>query len=223
MKKKIKSILSCIMTFLFIFTSINIMPMKVSASNTDLLNKVNTSMSKVHNFIIKNGTWSSDWKTVAFNKSGLKLPTNYNSDYLKNTEKVLKDAKAYFYKVTDYERITLGVVAAGGDPRNIAGYNLLDKIYNFYDPKNPNRKIDFQGLNGVIYGLIALDTKNYQIPAGAKFTREYMLDYVLENRNSDGGWDLNMNGNHSDVDITSMTLIALAPYHNYVSKSGKKL
>ncbi|KAJ51842.1 putative cell wall-binding protein [Clostridium tetanomorphum] len=223
MKKKIKSILSCIMTFLFIFTSINIMPMKVSASNTDLLNKVNTSMSKVHNFIIKNGTWSSDWKTVAFNKSGLKLPTNYNSDYLKNTEKVLKDAKAYFYKVTDYERITLGVVAAGGDPRNIAGYNLLDKIYNFYDPKNPNRKIDFQGLNGVIYGLIALDTKNYQIPAGAKFTREYMLDYVLENRNSDGGWDLNMNGNHSDVDITSMTLIALAPYHNYVSKSGKKV
>src|SRR3712207_9216432 len=50
-----------------------------------------------------------------------------------------------------------------------------------------------------------------------------MLDYILENINSDGGWDLNMNGIRSDVDITSMTLIALAPYHNYVSKSGKSV
>ncbi|WP_207655252.1 cell wall-binding repeat-containing protein [Clostridium tetani] len=205
------------------FTYISIIPVKASGNNEELLKKVNTSINNVHKFIVKNGTWSSDWKTVAFNKSGLQLPENYNGKYLEDTKKLLKNSKGYFYKVTDYERITLGVVAAGGDPRNVGGYNLLDKIYNFHDPKNPNRKIDFQGLNGVIYALIALDTKNYEIPAGAKFTREYMLDYVLENRNTDGGWDLNMSGNKSDVDITSMTLIALAPHHDYVSKDGKKV
>lgn len=223
MKKRIKSILSFIITFMFMFTYISIIPVKASGNNEELLKKVNTSINNVHKFIVKNGTWSSDWKTVAFNKSGLQLPENYNGKYLEDTKKLLKDSKGYFYKVTDYERITLGVVAAGGDPRNVGGYNLLDKIYNFHDPKNPNRKIDFQGLNGVIYALIALDTKNYEIPAGAKFTREYMLDYVLENRNTDGGWDLNMSGNKSDVDITSMTLIALAPHHDYVSKDGKKV
>ncbi|BDR74926.1 cell wall-binding repeat-containing protein [Clostridium tetani] len=223
MKKRIKSILSFIITFMFMFTYISIIPVKASSNNEELLKKVNTSINNVHKFIVKNGTWSSDWKTVAFNKSGLQLPKNYNYKYLEDTKKLLKDSKGYFYKVTDYERITLGVVAAGGDPRNVGGYNLLDKIYNFHDPKNPNRKIDFQGLNGVIYALIALDTKNYEIPAGAKFTREYMLDYVLENRNTDGGWDLNMSGNKSDVDITSMTLIALAPHHDYVSKNGKKV
>ncbi|RXM57802.1 cell wall-binding repeat-containing protein [Clostridium tetani] len=223
MKKRIKSILSFIITFMFMFTYISIIPVKASSNNEELLKKVNTSINNVHKFIVKNGTWSSDWKTVAFNKSGLQLPENYNGKYLEDTKKLLKDSKGYFYKVTDYERITLGVVAAGGDPRNVGGYNLLDKIYNFHDPKNPNRKIDFQGLNGVIYALIALDTKNYEIPAGAKFTREYMLDYVLENRNTDGGWDLNMSGNKSDVDITSMTLIALAPHHDYVSKDGKKV
>ncbi|BDR63656.1 cell wall-binding repeat-containing protein [Clostridium tetani] len=223
MKKRIKSILSFIITFMFMFTYISIIPVKASGNNEELLKKVNTSINNVHKFIVKNGTWSSDWKTVAFNKSGLQLPENYNGKYLEDTKKLLKNSKGYFYKVTDYERITLGVVAAGGDPRNVGGYNLLDKIYNFHDPKNPNRKIDFQGLNGVIYALIALDTKNYEIPAGAKFTREYMLDYVLENRNTDGGWDLNMSGNKSDVDITSMTLIALAPHHDYVSKDGKKV
>ncbi|BFN04012.1 hypothetical protein K092500153_07190 [Clostridium tetani] len=215
--------MSFIITFMFMFTYISIIPVKASGNNEELLKKVNTSINNVHKFIVKNGTWSSDWKTVAFNKSGLQLPENYNGKYLEDTKKLLKDSKGYFYKVTDYERITLGVVAAGGDPRNVGGYNLLDKIYNFHDPKNPNRKIDFQGLNGVIYALIALDTKNYEIPAGAKFTREYMLDYVLENRNTDGGWDLNMSGNKSDVDITSMTLIALAPHHDYVSKDGKKV
>lgn len=223
MKNKVKSTLSMFMTFIFMLTCMNIISVKTILAKSNLLNDTNTSINKVHNFVLKNGTWSSDWKTVAFNKSGLKLPNNFNQNYLKSVEKLLKDSKGKFYKVTDYERVTLGVVAAGGDPRNIGGYNLLDKIYNFYDSDNPKRKIDFQGLNGVIYGLIALDTKNYPIPKGAKFNREYMLDYILNNRNSDGGWDLNMNGERSDVDITSMTLISLAPYHNYVTKDGKKV
>ncbi|MFD3157696.1 prenyltransferase/squalene oxidase repeat-containing protein [Haloimpatiens sp. FM7330] len=195
----------------------------VVASNKGLTERVNQAIQKVQDFVIKNNTWSSDWKTVAFSKSGIEIPKDYNKNYLDGRNKLLIESKGHFYKVTDYERITLGVVAAGGDPRNVGGYNLLDKIYNFYDPQKPQRKLDFQGLNGVIYGLIALDTKNYEVPKNAKYSREYMLDYVLNHRNSDGGWDLCMNGSNSDVDITSMTLIALAPYHDYVSKSGKKV
>ncbi|MFD3157692.1 cell wall-binding repeat-containing protein [Haloimpatiens sp. FM7330] len=225
MRKKLKSILSYVMIFLLACTvSIFNMPdSKVYAQNSKLVDKVNGSIEKTYKYIIKNGTWSSDWKTVAFNKSGLKLPNNYNKDYLNEKNKLLKESKGYFYKVTDYERITLGVVAAGGDPTNVGGYNLLDKIYNYHDSKKPERELDFQGLNGVIYGLIALDTKNYEIPKNAKYSRQYMLDYVLHHRNSDGGWDLNMNGSKSDVDITSMTLISLAPYHDYVSEDGKKV
>ncbi|KPU43364.1 N-acetylmuramoyl-L-alanine amidase LytC precursor [Oxobacter pfennigii] len=221
MKRKIKSILSYIMVFLLAFSTLNIFGINARAADQSLLQKVNAAIEKTHNYIIKNNTWSSDWKTVAFNKSGLSLPEGYNSSYLKGAAKSLEESGGYFYKVTDYERTALAVTAAGGDPANVGGYNLLDKIYNFNDPQYPDREIDFQGLNGVVYGLIALDSKNYEVPAGAKYTREYMLDYILNNRNSDGGWDLNMNGTKSDVDITAMTLISLAPHHDYVSAGGK--
>lgn len=222
-KKKLRACLSFIMIFLFTVSFLNVFGISAKAADTALLNKVNKAIALTHNYTVKNGTSSGDWKTVAFNKSELKLPDNYNKNYLEGVAKLLKDSKGYFMKVTDYERITLGVVSAGGDPKNIGGYNLLSKIYNFSDPNYPKRKIDFQGLNGVIYGLIALDSKNYEVPKDAKYTRDYMLDYVLDNENSDGGWDLNMNGSKSDVDITSMTLISLAPYHDYVSKKGKKV
>lgn len=57
----------------------------------------------------------------------------------------------------------MGALAAGEDPTNIEGYNLVQAIYN--------GNVTKQGLNGVAYALIALDSANFEVPSSAKWTR----------------------------------------------------
>ncbi|WP_053955267.1 prenyltransferase/squalene oxidase repeat-containing protein [Inediibacterium massiliense] len=173
--------------------------------NDQYIIKVREAIKKTGAYLKDHGTYSSDWKVVGIANAGKAV----QKDYLEEVAKWAKENNCTSDKVTDYERMALGVSAAGGDARNVGGYNLIDKIYN-YDEQG---EIYFQGLNGVIYALIAMDTNRYFVPNTATYTREKLVDYVLKKQNSDGGWDLYMSGN-SDVDITSMTLISLAPYHN---------
>ncbi|MEW9124347.1 MAG: DUF4430 domain-containing protein [Thermotaleaceae bacterium] len=182
------------------------------------LERISEALAKITAYIKKSG-YFSDWIAIGYKNAGEAIPY----DYLIN---VTNEIKEYFKnnvntkteKVTDHERRLLAILAAEGDPTNIEGYDLLERIYNFYIPKDETkglttpRDITFQGLNGVIYGLIALDAKKYEVPKEARYNREYMINYLLSKQNKDGGWDLGASGN-SDVDITSMTLQALAPYH----------
>jgi hypothetical protein len=117
-----------------------------------------------------------DWVSVGVNRAGKSLP----SSYLESTENYIVMNKGILPNITDYERITLGVTAAGGDPTNIGGYNLIEKIYN--------GDIEGQGNNGVAFGLIAVDSKKYDIPADAKWNRDRMIQYLLNNECTNGGW-----------------------------------
>ncbi|MPW27357.1 hypothetical protein GC105_16455, partial [Alkalibaculum sp. M08DMB] len=190
---------------------------KLSATFIDkdtlpIINKVRESITKTTKYIQDSG-YISDWVVVGLANAEGKIPTNYLKnlsneimDYFKDTVNTKAE------KVTDHERQILSVVAAGGNPTSIGGQNLVERVYNFYID-DYNRDITFQGINGVIYGLIAMDTKNYEIPKSARYSRDWMINYLLEKQNSDGGWDLSSLGT-SDVDITAMTLQALAPYHD---------
>jgi hypothetical protein len=230
-KRSRKVLLSFLITLITIFSFIGsgiveayqIEPKEVTEEEVLLIERVNEAIEKTHKYIIENGTFSGDWKAVALSKAGYPIPKGYFNKYLAEKEEWAKKTKCYSYKVTDYERLALGITAAGGDPTNVAGHNLLEKIYNYHDEENPKRQLDFQGLNGVIYALIALDSNNYEIPIDAKYTREWMLDYIIGEQNDEeaygiGSWTLYGYGNKGDVDITAMTLIALAPYHDYYSE-----
>ena len=48
------------------------------------------------------------------------------------------------------------------DPSDVNGYNMLYPLANF-------KQVNWQGVNGTIYALLALDSKNYEIP---KLTEE---------------------------------------------------
>jgi plastocyanin len=185
-----------------------------------LITRVRQAIGLVTNYVKTQGTYSSDWLVVGLRNAGEEIPANYLSNVTAEVQNYFATiVNTKLEKVTDHERRVLGIVAAGGDPRNVGGYNLLERIYNFYIPANPPagpsqpRDITFQGLNGVIYGLIALDTMRWPIPADARYSRDWMIQYLLEHQNADGGWDLGATGN-SDVDITAMTLIGLAPYRD---------
>ncbi|MCL6635687.1 MAG: DUF4430 domain-containing protein, partial [Peptococcaceae bacterium] len=185
-----------------------------------VISRVREAIARVTNYVKSNQTYSSDWLVVGLRNAGEEIPAGYLSEVEAAVQNYFATwVNTKLEKVTDHERRVLGIVAAGGDPRNVGGYNLLERIYNFYIPANPPtgpsqpRDITFQGLNGVIYGLIALDTMRWPIPEDARYSRDWLIQYLLDHQNADGGWDLGATGN-SDVDITAMTLIGLAPYHD---------
>jgi LPXTG-motif cell wall-anchored protein len=172
------------------------------ATNKEVIpsDKLQKSMDTASQFVLNNPL--DEWSAVALNKAGKTVPTSY----LENVVQDVVNKKGKFHFITDPERYTLGVLAAGGDPTNISGYNLVQSIYN--------GNVTSQGINGVIYALIALDSGNFNIPSDALWTREKLVNEILKNQNPDGHWSLTTTADRSDADITAMALTALAPYKN---------
>lgn len=94
----------------------------------------------------------------------------------------------------------------------MAGYDLT-KALGDYD------KTIWQGLNGPIWALIALDSRDYPMPvnpeAKTQATRQMYIDRILECQLPDGGWSLfggteaaGSGDGVSDPDITGMALQA---------------
>ncbi len=170
---------------------------------------VSTAISVVNRYLASSG-YTSDWTIVGQGAGKQAVASGYLNGLAQTVDDYFTGlSRGETEKVTDPEKWTLSILAAGGDPRNFHGHDLVSTIYNFY---YKSRDITFQGLNGVIFGLIALDSDSYVVPADARYSRNWLISYLLDNQNSDGGWDLAATGT-SDVDITSMTLQALAPYY----------
>lgn len=164
--------------------------------------KLQESIDSATKYVLKNQV--GEWEAIALHKAGKQLPSSYLQTV---TEQIIKK-KGKFSKITDYERYTLGILAAGGNPTNVAGYNLVAAIYN--------GDVTKQGLNGVFYGLIALDSANFEVPKTAKWTREKLVGHLIEKQNQDGGWSWDGSKN-SDIDTTAMVLTSLAPYKDQVN------
>jgi hypothetical protein len=166
-------------------------------SGTYSKEKLQKSVDMVSQYVAKNQV--GEWEAIALRQAGKTVP----KEYLQTITKLIQDKNGKFSKITDYERYTLGVLAAGGDPTNIAGHNLVEAIYN--------GEITKQGLNGVFYSLIALDSGEFEVPEHANWTREKLINYLLERQNEDFGWSWD-GSSKSDIDTTAMVLTALSPY-----------
>ena len=159
------------------------------------------------------GSSHSDWIAMTLALSGTEDAYEVYRKRLKKhvIEKYEQEGCLDAYKATEYHRIALTMLSLGEEPQNIenAG-NVIDLIadgtYNFHGDS-----LDLQGANGVIYALLTLDAKHYEIPENAKFTREDMRITLLKYQCADGGFAL-MGNISGDVGITAMALQALAPY-----------
>lgn len=119
-------------------------------------------------------------------------------------------------KATEWHRAALGILAAGGDPTDVNGIDLIaDGIY----ARDESTSLGKQGINGWIWGLIVLDTKGYETPSDASATRESILNEIIRMRLADGGFALT--GTSLDPDITAAALIALSPYRNTTDIYGQ--
>ncbi|WEG11766.1 DUF4430 domain-containing protein [Pullulanibacillus sp. KACC 23026] len=167
--------------------------------------QLSNAINQANSYVLKNGV--SEWEAISLAKSGKTVPASY----LKQVTQTVRDAKGSFHSVTDTERYTLGILAAGGDPTNVGGYNLVKNIYN--------GDLTKQGLNGVLFGLIALNSADFPVPNHAKWTKVKLETYILKAQNTDGGWAWD-GSKTSDLDTTGMALTALSQSHSAETKTA---
>ena len=153
-------------------------------------------------------TIGGEWSVMAMARAGY-LSDTAKANYLANLYMKLDDTNGVLHnaKYTEYSRVIMALSSIGTDPSRINGYNLLKPLAKF-------EKVNQQGINGTIFALIALDTKDYEIPEregeGTQTTRENLIQKILSQELSGGGWALQ--GKVADPDITAMAMQALAPY-----------
>lgn len=101
-----------------------------------------------------------------------------------------------FVRPTEYQRAAICIAAAGGDAQNAAEAAAFC-----------NDRLDRQGLNAYIWGLIAVNVTAAQPPENAVNTAESLTEYLLSKQLDDGSFTLM--GTSGDVDITSAAVYAL--------------
>ncbi|PIC73566.1 DUF4430 domain-containing protein [Sporosarcina sp. P17b] len=173
--------------------------------------RVPEAIKKVTDYILSKSV-SSEWTAVGLAKAGVVVPESYEEIFEQNVQQQIV-ANLERLKITDAERLTIAAAAIGRNPQNINGIDLLDKIYNSIDIRNVDTMIR-QGTNGLIFALVALDTKNYEVPKDAKWNREKIVKALLSYQRTDGAWSLSTsNTGTASYDMTAMALIGLAPYN----------
>lgn len=149
-----------------------------------------------------------EWAVIGLARNG-SLPADYAASYYSNLVRTLRDTDGVLHRVkyTEYSRVVLALSSLGFDPTDVVGYDVLSPLGDF-------DQVCWQGVNGPIWALIALDSRGYDAPTAPdgkrQTTRDALIDAILESEISGGGWALS--GSVPDVDMTAMALTSLSPY-----------
>ena len=157
-------------------------------------------------------TSANGWAIFTTARAG-KLTAEQADAYYANLETLLKTQDSSLLTESNTANIVaiLAVTAIGKDATNVGGYNLLEPLADM----SYNTGYVTTGATA----LIAMDSKNYTIPTvgagGTQTTREALVQYLLDQRNSTGTWGYSYGGtDYASVDTIAMVIQALAPYYN---------
>ena len=160
------------------------------------------------------GSLGGEWTVLALARGGADTETAYFTGYCAALEQTVRENKGVLSerKYTEYSRVILALSALGKDARDVAGYDLTLPLGDY-------EKTAAQGVNGVIYALLALDSRDYPMPqnaaASTQATRQLYVDAILAAQLANGGWSFM--GEDADPDLTAMALQALAKYREQSS------
>ena len=155
------------------------------------------------------GSVGGEWLILGLARSDMEIPEEYFETYFQNVSAYTAKLGGVLHtkKYTEYSRVILAVTAIDRNPSDVGGYDLLLPLADY-------GQTVFQGLNGPIFALLALDSGNYEIPKNTtdstQATRELYIDYILNAQLLGGGWSLA--GGEAEIDLTAMALQALAKY-----------
>ena len=163
------------------------------------------------------GSTPGDWYPIGLGRLGI---ADRNDAYLavirdRVEERYAQPGKLSAAKATEWHRIALAVLAMGGDPTSLGkdkDGQPIDLIADGTYDRGKTTSLGRQGINGWIWGLIALDSLRYPVPEDAYYTRDDIIIEILRQQLPDGGFALS--GNSADPDITAMALQALSTYRN---------
>lgn len=155
---------------------------------------------------IKTKTSKSDldaWDALAVKRSPKGMSSAAKKVFKKRLAAKFKSLDGH-YAAVDYERSLIGAVSVGVKPTKYEGKNLVTGIIKTAPKSNA-------GINGKIWGAIALSTANYG-KASSK-TVKTLIAQIVKAQNTQGGWAIS--GSVSDVDVTGMALMALGMHKTY--------
>lgn len=160
--------------------------------------------------------FGSEWGILGLARSGyLEKGSKYFNDYYTRVaayaSKATKNAQElgaptgalHLVKCTENSRLIIALSALGRDARSVGECDLTAPYEKF-------SWIEGQGLNSVVFALIALDTVGYETKDTT--IRQQCISYILGRQLSDGGWNYQEDAATSDPDMTAMSLQALANY-----------
>lgn len=154
-----------------------------------------------------NPIFENEWEIIDLARYGYTNIPMYETYYASVEEKV-KETGAIIHKskVTENERTILALTALGVDCTDVAGYNILEPLYD-------ETFVTKQGVNGVVFGLLAIDAANApdSLEEDGTNIREFLVQKILTAELSTGGWTF---FGAADPDMTGMAIQALAPYYN---------
>ena len=152
--------------------------------------------------------YGDEWNIFTVLRAGGSISQEKLDIYYESVANQLK--KATFsrkFRYTDAARVAITLAAMGKDLTDVDGVNLMKMIYN----DELKTKMSKDTSNCPIWGLIALDCQNAEIPSDAVWTREKLIDLILSYQTAEGGFGL-IDNKTSSIDMTGMALQALAPY-----------
>ena len=175
------------------------LPVKAAETNTK------AALEKTQAYIEENvtnpsvGSIGGEWAVTALARNH-RLSEFIRKVYLQNLLGTLHDSNGVLTrrKYTEYARVTLALSSMGTDASNVGGFDVVSPL-NEYD------NVISQGINGPIWALIALDSRNYPAEEGL---RERYIDTILSMELPGGGFGLV----DEPDDMTPMAIQALAPY-----------
>ncbi len=160
------------------------------------------------------GAVGGEWAVLGLVRAEAELPASYLDGYADAVATAVKNCGGILNKrrYTDYSRVVLGLTAAGRNPADAAGYNLLMPLADF-------DQTVLQGTNGAAFALLAFDCGNYEIPvnsaAKTQTTRQKYVDFILSREVDGGGWSIGTT--NAEADVTAMVLQALSNYREQPS------
>lgn len=157
------------------------------------------------------GSVGGEWLAFGLSRWGGKVPQEWYDNYYEAVETYVKECEGVLddRKYTEYSRVIIALTSIAKNPMDVGGYDLLTPLADY-------EQTIFQGVNGAVYALLALDIGNYNIPENVtentQATRELYVDCILDAELENGGWSLA--GGEPEADMTAMVLQALSKYQD---------
>ena len=161
-----------------------------------------------------------EWAVLALARGGLEDESWYGR-YLENLFPAVDRCSGALHsrKYTEYSRVVLALSAIGQDATRL---DTGSGVYDLVSPlltKQPNGEYwaSWQGHNGTIFAIIALDTQNYYNNDAGREARAGLIDALLDAQQPEGAWSISDSDDGEagapSIDTTAMAVQALAPYY----------